>query len=332
MRAFLCVLLMGGLHAFVAAPTMNKGLIPMSLSRFQPTPRVFAAFAKRHPQAAEMNVDAMESLLLAPPSDEPSAPVEGIPIMSNVPDPYPFSFSFASQASESTATVTETEEGTVTITASVTPTIVTVTDTITITQVASSVSVSSPTSVPFPGQTGQVKAIWEASTTLTSLDSFQVSKFASGEKNFKIVTGIPSTASGRPGAVVHPTPSSSTSSFSPSIFSAPHWDNTSTVFQVFYPSGTIDPAQSPVGGADFYAAPLPLGNATSVTLRYSAFIPFDFDWVRGGKMPGLYGGHAGCSGGNAAVDCFSTRLMWRADGAGELYLVRAFFASRASCQ
>ncbi|KAG1731175.1 uncharacterized protein EDB91DRAFT_1058886, partial [Suillus paluster] len=42
--------------------------------------------------------------------------------------------------------------------------------------------------------------------------------------------------------------------------------------------------------------------------------------VKGGKLPGLYGGHTGCSGGAAAEDCLSTRLMWRPGGAGEPYL------------
>ena len=48
----------------------------------------------------------------------------------------------------------------------------------------------------------------------------------------------------------------------------------------------------------------------------------DFEWVLAGKLPGLYGGHTACSGGDEALDCFSTRLMWREGGMGELYLVR----------
>ncbi|TFK25741.1 polysaccharide lyase family 14 protein, partial [Coprinopsis marcescibilis] len=108
-----------------------------------------------------------------------------------------------------------------------------------------------------------------------------------------------------------------------------------------YPKGSINPAQKPQGGIEFYASPLPLSAlpslpmqgdtresplgtpATNVTLRYSVFFPKDFDWVLAGKLPGLYGGHTGCSGGNAALDCFSTRLMWRKDGLGELYLYAA---------
>lgn len=35
----------------------------------------------------------------------------------------------------------------------------------------------------------------------------------------------------------------------------------------------------------------------------------------------------GCSGGDEAVDCFSTRLMWRGEGRGEMYLVSLLFFS-----
>ena len=44
------------------------------------------------------------------------------------------------------------------------------------------------------------------------------------------------------------------------------------------------------------------------------------DHSKGGKLPGLYGGHGGCSGGAESEDCLSTRLMFRTDGQGELYL------------
>lgn len=99
-------------------------------------------------------------------------------------------------------------------------------------------------------------------------------------------------------------------------------ESESSVMQLLYPANSIDPANKPQGGAEFYASPIDLSDARNVTMGYSVFFPENFDWVLGGKLPGLYGGHTGCSGGNAALDCFSTRLMWRQDGAGELYLVR----------
>lgn len=52
-----------------------------------------------------------------------------------------------------------------------------------------------------------------------------------------------------------------------------------------------------------------MSNATNVTLEYSVFFPDGFNFVKGGKLPGLFGGHKGCSGGQQSEDCFSTRLM-----------------------
>ncbi|KAJ3877025.1 hypothetical protein F5051DRAFT_17105 [Lentinula edodes] len=51
-----------------------------------------------------------------------------------------------------------------------------------------------------------------------------------------------------------------------------------------------------------------------------SIVYFSRKLLMGGKLPGLYGGRQGCSGSDAAVDCFSTRPMWRKDGQGELYL------------
>jgi hypothetical protein len=93
------------------------------------------------------------------------------------------------------------------------------------------------------------------------------------------------------------------------------------MLQLFHPKDSVNPARLPQGGSQFYASPLDISRARSVTLEYKVFFPGDFEWVKGGKLPGLYGERTGCSGGDPALDCFSTRLMWRAGGAGELYLV-----------
>lgn len=91
--------------------------------------------------------------------------------------------------------------------------------------------------------------------------------------------------------------------------------------QVLYPAGSYVPsAAPPLGGTGFYAAPLDLSRASRVILEYQVYFPAGFKFVKGGKLPGLYGGHTSCSGGNPATDCFSTRLMWRQNGAGEAYL------------
>ncbi|BGP14957.1 hypothetical protein JCM10213v2_002912 [Rhodosporidiobolus nylandii] len=46
-----------------------------------------------------------------------------------------------------------------------------------------------------------------------------------------------------------------------------------------------------------------------------------FDFVKGGKLPGLYGGDPAsfCTGGTGSEKCFSLRLMWRENGQGEVY-------------
>ncbi|KAH9977425.1 hypothetical protein BJV74DRAFT_781262 [Russula compacta] len=147
---------------------------------------------------------------------------------------------------------------------------------------------------------------WASPKFFTDLSAFNITHFTSGRDNLEIVAGI------TPGAenIVHVDDSSS-------------WTfcrNASTMLQIFYPKDSVNPAGSPQGGSQFYASPLDITKARNVTLEYDVFFPSDFEWVKGGKLPGLYGGRTRCSGGDPALNCFSTRLMWRADGAGELYL------------
>ena len=95
------------------------------------------------------------------------------------------------------------------------------------------------------------------------------------------------------------------------------WAN-GTGLNVTYPAGSYVPSQTPVGGFGLYTdTPVPQGTAI---LSYSVYFPKGFNFVKGGKLPGLYGGKTSCTGGDPAEDCFSTRLMWRAGGAGEVYL------------
>ncbi|KAH7920663.1 hypothetical protein BV22DRAFT_1020784 [Leucogyrophana mollusca] len=97
--------------------------------------------------------------------------------------------------------------------------------------------------------------------------------------------------------------------------------------QAFYPKGSYSLTREPKGGISFYA-PGPdnvdLTTAKEATFGYSVFFEEGFGWQLGGKLPGLYGGDSdedsvGCSGGSRSNACFSARLMWRTDGAGELY-------------
>jgi hypothetical protein len=91
-----------------------------------------------------------------------------------------------------------------------------------------------------------------------------------------------------------------------------------SVLEVTYPKGSIDPATTwaPIGGAGFLyplATPLLAG-----CLAYDVAFEKGFDFVKGGKLPGLYGGNAP-SGGADTSKGFSTRYMWRGGGAGEVY-------------
>jgi hypothetical protein len=73
-----------------------------------------------------------------------------------------------------------------------------------------------------------------------------------------------------------------------------------------------------VGGANFYARlPIP---CDSLHLRYDVRFADDFAFVKGGKLPGLFGGKVtGRLQSPDGTNGFSTRYMWRAEGAGELY-------------
>lgn len=52
-------------------------------------------------------------------------------------------------------------------------------------------------------------------------------------------------------------------------------------------------------------------------LEYEVYFPGSFDFVMGGKLPGMHGGNLQCSGYSSVPNgnnCFSTRLMWRENG------------------
>jgi len=148
---------------------------------------------------------------------------------------------------------------------------------------------------------------WAAPKFFTDLSAFNITHFAAGRDNLEVVAGITLGVED----TIHVDDTSSWTLLT----------NASAMLRLFYPKDSINPARWPQGGSEFYAAPLDVSKASNVTFEYKVFFPSDFEWVKGGKLPGLYGGHTGCSGGNAALDCFSTRLMWRTGGAGELYLV-----------
>ena len=70
------------------------------------------------------------------------------------------------------------------------------------------------------------------------------------------------------------------------------------------------------GGGQFYtsfaAAGQPgLAGASVLYLAYHVKFPAGFDFGRGGKLPGLYGGPPGQESGGHHGQAFSTRYMWR---------------------
>ncbi|PWN92722.1 hypothetical protein FA10DRAFT_263480 [Acaromyces ingoldii] len=119
-----------------------------------------------------------------------------------------------------------------------------------------------------------------------------------------------------------------------------------TSLSVAYPKGSFNIASAsessgkeggvPLGGTSFYCPIQGPGNKQSplwkrsLLLSYRVTFSHDFDFVKGGKLPGLYSGllqsdgkiFKGCQGGSreeAGSKCWSVRIMWRAGGAGEVY-------------
>jgi hypothetical protein len=84
----------------------------------------------------------------------------------------------------------------------------------------------------------------------------------------------------------------------------------------YSPNG-VKTDKAPLGGAQFLSG---IGRHDSLHLRYYLRFAENFDFVKGGKLPGLSGGAAN-SGGKTptGTDGFSARLMWRQAGAGEVY-------------
>lgn len=99
----------------------------------------------------------------------------------------------------------------------------------------------------------------------------------------------------------------------------------STALRVTYPARSASPAASrldgaPEGGMQLYL-PRVKGELNRAYLRYRVRFPTGFNFVRGGKLPGLWGGTRVSGGAKPnGTDGFSTRLMWRSGGAGEVYL------------
>ncbi len=71
-------------------------------------------------------------------------------------------------------------------------------------------------------------------------------------------------------------------------------------------------------GIGFFWAPRGLDLAVSACLAYSVFVPEDFEFGKGGILPGLIGARVE-EAPEAKEPPFSARLAWRADGAGDIH-------------
>jgi len=87
-------------------------------------------------------------------------------------------------------------------------------------------------------------------------------------------------------------------------------------YRVDYEIGEIGPEKGGIGWR------YPISKSDSAELTYRLTFSRGFQWVKGGKLPGLCGGRESVTGGNRAngKNGFSARLMWRADGRGEAYV------------
>lgn len=162
-------------------------------------------------------------------------------------------------------------------------------------ELAAQYSLTTSTSLPFPSAT-QVN---------NATESFLVSEWSLN--NARIQDGAQNVA-----FVADPFPNAPAAGISPGNPPGP-------VLQVTYPEKTFSHDS---GGTQFYSLwNASEGHFNSMMLSYEVAFDAGFDFVKGGKLPGLRGGLArnGCSGGAAATgfDCFSARLMWRTNGAGE---------------
>ncbi len=92
----------------------------------------------------------------------------------------------------------------------------------------------------------------------------------------------------------------------------------------YYQGGASPSASRRVGvkeGGGQFMGTLHGGPVDRLFLRYFVRFADDFEFVKGGKLPGLYGGTR-VSGGRIpdGTDGFSTRFMWRTGGMGEAYV------------
>lgn len=91
------------------------------------------------------------------------------------------------------------------------------------------------------------------------------------------------------------------------------------VLKVKYQAGSYSKGAQK-GGTGFFVYPFPNATIEHAVLEYDVLFPSDFDFVKGGKLPGMFGGRHDCNGGDMALDCFSARFMFGPNGGGYGYI------------
>jgi len=163
--------------------------------------------------------------------------------------------------------------------------------------IASSYSLTTSTSLPFPTATlsnSDTKSLLVADWSLSK------GRIQNGAGNVAFV------------ADPFPTDTLASDSSDPSI------NTTAPVLRVTYSGGGFGPSN----GTQLYSLWNSSSGFQSMLLTYEVAFDTDFPWVQGGKLPGLRGGSDvnSCDGGSESNgDCFSTRIMWRKQAEGEAY-------------
>ncbi|MBD3267407.1 hypothetical protein GF373_12125 [bacterium] len=100
-----------------------------------------------------------------------------------------------------------------------------------------------------------------------------------------------------------------------SIVKAPE-PNHGRALKIVYPKGSVGPGE---GGGQFLVS---LPHAQDYWLTYDVKFSENFDFKRGGKLPGLTSGGSKYTGGNIPTkgDGWSARYMWRSEGGVMIYL------------
>ncbi|HOG69267.1 MAG TPA: alginate lyase [Fibrobacteraceae bacterium] len=92
------------------------------------------------------------------------------------------------------------------------------------------------------------------------------------------------------------------------------------VLQLKYPVGCLGPNDDPLACAGQIKQPL-TETAEEMWVAYELYFEEGFDFVKGGKLPGLCGGKCYTGGNRPSIgDGWSARVMWRPDGKVVQYL------------